>query len=301
MTLPLGRDNLFKVKEEIEESFVTEKHRNKKRRGRSPIESLLFLSDNDSEPDYSEYNGDIESKETTWENIRTVDTVDFEKVNTNLPIKPDEKVTYSYTNEVHGYENESRLIIALGIKYALTGELPKYYTPFLLVNIVLEAAVYCHFSGFGSLEKLSADLLRIRTFVHPWSDWFETSPKYFRKALFDKKYIIQVWCRGPFATEEKDIPIAFRHRPWNRYFRETVPPYIRLREADINYEGNPRFRKGYLQNGEIRVVQPGGHSEIHIVRAQKVRKVFSNAEEYNDWNERTQHQWRKYTYDENPT
>ena len=87
MALPLGRDNLFKVKEEIEESFVTEKHRNKKRRGRSPIESLLFLSDNDSEPDYSEYTLDSELKETTWESIQTVPTIDFEQVSTNLPIK----------------------------------------------------------------------------------------------------------------------------------------------------------------------------------------------------------------------
>ena len=291
MTTPDGRDNLFKVKEDIKEAYVTETHRNKKRQGKSPIESILFLSDNDSEPDYSEYTLDSELKETTWESIQTVPTIDFEQVSTNLPIKQDEKVRFSYTHKVHGYENESRLIIALGIKYSLTGELPKNYTPFLLVNIILEAAVYCNFSGFGQLEKLSADLLRIRTFVHPWSDYFETSPKYFRRSLFDKKYIVQVWCRSPYSTEPNHTPIAYRHRPWNRYFRETIPTNIRILQAEINYEGNPGFRKGHLQHAEIREVKPGGNSQFHIVRAQKVRKICENAEEYNDWNERTQHQW----------
>ena len=47
---------------------------------------------------------------------------------------------------IHRCAEQDKLLVALGIRYALTGELPVNWIPSLLVDIILEAAAYSAFS-----------------------------------------------------------------------------------------------------------------------------------------------------------
>lgn len=232
------------------------------------------LLDERSEGDYDE---EVES-ETAWkldlESFNEIETKDISIGNLDRIILYDHKYPDPFT--VHRCRTQDKLLVLLGVKYALTQELPVEYTPFLLINIILEAAVYHAFTGNGVIDKFCDDIDRIRNFVKPYddSDHFIKSPKYFRKALFCRSYVRNIARHGPFAKVPNGVPVAYRHRPWNSYFRGKLPISIRLGNSKYNYEGNPFFVEGRVQHAEYREEKTSGEVITTIIRGQRIRAIL---------------------------
>ena len=233
-----------------------------------------ILLDDRSEGDYD---GEIDN-ETAWtldiDSFNNIETKDISTGTARGVILYDHK--YPDPFDVHRCRTQDKLLVLLGVKYALTKELPVGYTPFLLINVILEAAVYHAFTGNGDIDKFCGDIDRIRNFVKPYDDkdHFINSPKYFRKALFCSSYVRNIARHGPFSKVPNGVPVAYRHRPWNSYFRGRLPISIRVGNAKYNYEGNPFFIEGKVQHAEYREEKPSGEVITTVIRGQQIRAIL---------------------------
>lgn len=276
---------MTKLIREIEKELLDEHNINNKESKRQRYIEDIYqrrkeLTDDSSEGDYSDDDYQHhDGWDLGWETFGDLELQDFE--NEDSPyVEFDIDFPDSY--KVHHCNQEKQLIVSLGIQYALTYKLPIGYTPFVLINIILEACVYCAFSGHGKIERFVADKERIKNFVDPCTDWFIKSPLYYRQAFFKESYLRRIARQGPYANESGEQPIPYRHRPWNTYFRQRVPTKLVLDQAIVNYEGIPNFKVGVIQRTEIRTTSVFGETKVTIVRGQKVRAKLSE-EEYEEY------------------
>ena len=144
----------------------------------------------------------------------------------------------------------------------------------------MEGCIYFAFSGLGDIERFVADKNRIKEFVDPCDDWYiEKSPKYYRQAFFYDFYLRRIAKIGPFAHNEGQVPAPYRHRPWNSFFRLSIPAVMKFKQATANYEGIPNFVRGKVQRAEFRTTSSSGKSTVTIVRGQRIRETL-NEEDY---------------------
>ena len=164
--------------------------------------------------------------------------------------------------------------MALGIRYALTGELPVNWIPSLLVDIILEAAAYSAFSSATSPPDFIWDLLIIQETAKPWTEGFAKVPEQIKRGLYDYHWVRQIARTGPYLTACNDLAITYRHRPWNNYFRKkSLTPEDVLSQPRRNIEGNPEFHFGRLQRGIVRTLDQSGRNVISVVRGGIIRRT----------------------------
>ena len=270
---------------EIEKTLLEVNKNNNQESRRTRLAETVFelrreLTDDSSEGDYSDddyqhYDG----WDLSWDTIEEVELQDLRKED-KPAIDPDHwyKQSDNQSYKVHHCNQEKQLIICLGIQYALTYKLPAGYTPFVLINIIIEACVYSAFSGHGKIERFVADKDRIKKFVDPCEEWFLKSPLYYRQAFFKESFLRRIAKQGPYAHSSSEQPIPYRHRPWNNYFRQKIPAKLVLDQAIINYEGIPNFKVGVIQRTEIKSTSVFGKTSVKIVRGQKIRETLDESE-----------------------
>ena len=185
-------------------------------------------------------------------------------------------------NTRHGIHNcieEDKLIVSLGIRYVLTDELPVCWIPSLLVDIILEAAAYCATNPSIQRPEFIRDLYLIQKIAKPWTDDFAQLPEYIKRGIYDYHWVKQISRTGPFKGLNNNLPIAYRHRPWNQYFRKkTSTVRDLLCQARTNTEGNPQFLVGRLQRGIIRTLDSSDRHVISVVRGGRIRDTLLETE-----------------------
>ena len=274
-------DSILEIEKRLTEQYP---FRNKKRLPKSAtltgIDVKKTFTDESSVGDYEDKFDSFTGWDIDYEYIKDIDTWDFSDLDFDW-IKPDIENPDSF--KLHTCNQEDALLVCLGIRYALTFELPTGYTPFLLINIILEGCIYFAFTGHGNLDRFVADKDRVKEFVDPCDEWcIKESPKYYRQAFFYDHYLRRVAKQGPFAHHEKQVPVPYRHRPWNSFFRQSIPAVLKVNQATENYEGIPHFIQGKVQRAEFRITTTKGRSTVTIVRGQKIREIL-NDKDYEEY------------------
>ena len=249
------------------------RRRDKKPESQRKIEIEFDIS---SAPDYIEDNEHSTSIEETWNfSYRKLEEINYGVIGKE-DIVPDEEKSRA---SIHRCCEEDKLLVALGIRYALTDELPIGWSPSLLIDILLEAATYTAITPLIQKPDFLCDLITIQRIANPWTDSFSQLPEYVKRGIFDFHWVCQISRTGPYVGPDNDLAIPYRHRPWNNYFRKkrsTVEDI--LNQPQKNYEGNPHFIPGRLQRGIIRTIDESGRNIITVVRGGKVRRTVLESE-----------------------
>ena len=214
-------------------------------------------------------------EEDTKFTYRKLEDIDYSILEEENILKEEAHTRYG----IHNCAEEDKLIVALGIRYVLTDELPVNWIPSLLIDIILEGAAYCAINPSTPHPDFYRDIYSIQKIAKPWSDDFAHLPEYIKRGIFDYHWVSQVATTGPFRGPDNDLPIAYRHRPWNQYFRKKSSS-IRdiLCQARTNIEGNPRFLIGRLQRGVIRTIDNSNRHVVTLVRGGRIRDTLLASE-----------------------
>ena len=165
------------------------------------------------------------------------------------------------------------------IQYAITKELPINWTPSLLADVILEAAAYTAATNCGDIDRYVRDLSRMSKFAKPWTNTFQEYLKYLARALFDPTYVRQIARTGPYINSQNTLAIAYRHRPWNNFFRKRgSTPQNLLHSLQRNLEGNPNFKFRRIQRGLLRSVDTSGNYIVTVIRGGVVRSTVLESE-----------------------
>ena len=216
-----------------------------------------------------------ESQKVTYGKL---EAISYAILDTSHILEEEEHLRYG----IHNCIEEDKLIVSLGIRYVLTDKLPVCWIPSLLVDIILEAAAYCATNPSIQRPEFIRDLYLIHKIAKPWTDDFAHLPEYIKRGTYDYHWVSQISRTGPFKGLSNDLPIAYRHRPWNQYFRKKSSS-VRdiLCQARNNTEGNPQFLVGRLQRGIIRTIDNSERHIISVVRGGKIRNTLLESQYIN--------------------
>ena len=242
---PFDLRDLLDYKEYLEANYgeVEEKTRRTrlKRKYTEFVEAQEVPYDNKSTEEYPGKNVD---KRNGWDlTIKKLEEIEVETLQLKNIVEDKENNQW----DCHCCYQEDKLFVALRIKYARTDLLPVGWTPSLLVEVILEACIYCAFLKRGNLSVFARDVWLLQKKVKPESEFFAGTEFDFRHAVYNSKYVPRIGRKGSYGHNEREVSIAPRHRPWNEYFRTRLSRVIvRGRE-----ERSKRERVSAVLNGSI--------------------------------------------------
>ena len=223
-TDPFNSIDLVDVKEYLEAHYGEEEEKRRKRRLKRKLTEFIEAQDvpydDVTTEDYPVKN---EEKRDGWDlSIEKLEEIELESLQLTNIIEDKEDNQWA----CHRCYQEDDLFVSLGIKYALTNQLPVGWTPSLLIEVILEACVYTAFSNRGNLSIFARDAWLLQKKVKPESEFFASTEFYFRHAVYNLKYVPRIARNGPYGRKEEEVSIAHRHRPWNEYFRTELSTAI---------------------------------------------------------------------------
>ena len=216
--------DLLDVKEYLEAHYGEEEEKRRKRRLKRKLTEFIEAQDVPyDDVTTEEYPVKNTDKRDGWDlSIEKLEEIELESLQLNNIIEDKENNQWA----CHRCYQEDDLFVALGIKYALTNNLPVGWTPSLLIEVILEACVYTAFSNRGSLSIFARDAWLLQKKVKPESEFFASTEFYFRHAVYNLKYVPRIARNGPYGLKEEEVSIGHRHRPWNEYFRTELSTAI---------------------------------------------------------------------------
>ena len=221
---PFNSIDLQDYKEYLEARYGEAEEKTRKRRLKR---KLIEFIENEEVPyndkSTEEYPVKNTDKRNGWDlSIDNLEEIELDTLQLKNIIKDKEDNQW----DCHRCYQEDNLFVALGIKYALTNNLPVGWTPTLLIEVILEACVYHAFSNRGNLSIFARDAWLLQQKVQPETEFFAGTEFYFRHAVYNLKYIPRIGRIGPYGHKPEEVSIAHRHRPWNEYFRTQLSTVI---------------------------------------------------------------------------
>ena len=223
-TDPFDSIDLLDVKEYLETHYGEEEEQRRKRRLKRKLTEFIEAQDvpyNDvTTEEYPVKNAD---KRDGWDLcIERLEEIELESLQLSNIVEDKEDNQWA----CHRCYQEYDLFVSLGIKYALTNNLPVGWTPSLLIEVILEACVYSAFSNRGNISIFARDAWLLQKKVKPESEFFASTEFYFCHAVYNLKYVPRIGRNGPYGRKPEEVSIAHRHRPWNEYFRTELSTFI---------------------------------------------------------------------------
>ena len=223
-TDPFDSIDLLDVKEYLETHYGEEEEQRRKRRLKRKLTEFIEAQDvpyNDvTTEEYPVKNAD---KRDGWDLcIERLEEIELESLQLSNIVEDKEDNQWA----CHRCYQEDDLFVSLGIKYALTNNLPVGWTPSLLIEVILEACVYSAFSNRGNISIFARDAWLLQKKVKPESEFFASTEFYFCHAVYNLKYVPRIGRNGPYGRKPEEVSIAHRHRPWNEYFRTELSTFI---------------------------------------------------------------------------
>ena len=223
-TDPFDSIDLLDVKEYLETHYGEEEEQRRKRRLKRKLTEFIEAQDvpydDVTTEEYPVKNAD---KRDGWDLcIEKLEEIELESLQLSNIVEDKEDNQWA----CHRCYQEDDLFVLLGIKYALTNNLPVGWTPSLLIEVILEACVYSAFSNRGNISIFARDAWLLQKKVKPESEFFASTEFYFRHAVYNLKYVPCIGRNGPYGRKQEEVSIAHCHRPWNEYFRTELSTFI---------------------------------------------------------------------------